>query len=136
MFGIFTEAGGWECTSRGRSVKGWDKKKKWMKKRKKDLRLERARAEWSSLSAPPRPALPRSSPVCLRHSGHIWPSHTDGFISLGDIRLDKFHNILAPTVRGEGDKTRSAPFHLPLPVSSGRGGGKGGGGGVCGADAA
>lgn len=39
---------------------------------------------------------------------------------LCDMRLDKFHNILAPTVRGQSDKKHSALFHQPLPVSWGR----------------
>lgn len=34
IFGIFTEAGGWECTFRGRNVKGWDEKKKLDEKKK------------------------------------------------------------------------------------------------------
>lgn len=45
-------------------------------------------------------------------SRHLIPP--DLFLS--NIRLDKFHNILAPTVQGEGDKT-GFPSLLPLPVS-------------------
>lgn len=122
IFGIFTEAGGWECTFRGRNVKGWDKK---MDEKKKET--------YHASEGQTKVVLfLRRVPLFSVIYGVYTPESTSGHLIppdlfLRDIRLDKFHNILAPTVRGEGDKTRSAPFHLPLPVSCGRRGAERGG---------
>lgn len=100
------------------------KKEKWMKRRKEDIRLQRARPKVVLFLRRVRLfSVIYGVYTTESTSGHLIPPD----LFLRDIRLDKFHNILAPTVRGEGDKTHSAPFHLPLPVSCGRRGAERGG---------
>lgn len=109
---IFTDCGDWEFTFRSRKVR---MKKTWLKKRKKVTLMGLTKVVLF-LRCVPLFSVSYGVYTTGSTSRHLIPPD----LFLCDIRLDKFHNILAPTVRGQSDKTHSAPFHQPLLVSWGR----------------